>query len=301
MKTTEQTGRRLEPLQVLVSIAALAAVAWWASRQSAPHIPWNSRSVSILGAALGLYACSAVLRAERWHRILKHAHLDRGRAESYSLVAIGYMGNNTLPARAGELMRVTMLGGSRRAVLGTIVAERLLDLVIVGTLFLSVVVAKGLSFGPLPYVVAAGAAAAAVLAVAVRLHHLARLRAFVAPVAGATRALVSWHGIAMLLLSGVIWLLEAGVYLVAGRAIGVQLGAADALYVVSLTNLSAAVPAAPGYVGTYDAAVLLALRSLHKPALGYLLVLRFILFVPITVVGFVLFLLRRRRGRYPKP
>ena len=49
-------------------------------------------------------------------------------------------------------------------------------------------------------------------------------------------------------------------------------------------------PAAPGYVGTFDAAVLLALRSLHQPALGYLLVLRFVLFVPITVAGFAVFL-----------
>jgi uncharacterized membrane protein YbhN (UPF0104 family) len=52
------------------------------------------------------------------------------------------------------------------------------------------------------------------------------------------------------------------------------------------------IPAAPGYVGTYDAAVLLALRSLGKPALGYLLVLRFVLFVPITIAGFAVFLSR---------
>jgi uncharacterized membrane protein YbhN (UPF0104 family) len=64
---------------------------------------------------------------------------------------------------------------------------------------------------------------------------------------------------------------------------------------MALTNLSAVIPAAPGYIGTYDAAVLLALRSLQEPALGYLLVLRFVLFVPITVVGFAMFL-----GRYTR-
>jgi len=73
-----------------------------------------------------------------------------------------------------------------------------------------------------------------------------------------------------------------------------------ALYVVALTNLSALVPAAPGYVGTFDAAVLIALGTLHlsPQALGYLLVLRFVLFVPITIVGLALFLARtpwRRR------
>ena len=55
--------------------------------------------------------------------------------------------------------------------------------------------------------------------------------------------------------------------------------------------------AAPGYVGTFDAAVLLALRSLQLPALGYLLVLRFVLFVPITIAGFAVFVARYARRR----
>ena len=80
-------------------------------------------------------------------------------------------------------------------------------------------------------------------------------------------------------------------------SVGIQLGATGALYVMALTNLSAVVPAAPGYVGTFDAAVLLALRSLHQPALGYLLVLRFVLFVPVTVAGFAVFVGRYARRR----
>jgi len=94
-----------------------------------------------------------------------------------------------------------------------------------------------------------------------------------------------------------LWLVEASVYLVVGDVVGIQLGATGALYVMALTNLSAVVPAAPGYVGTFDAAVLLALRSLHQPALGYLLVLRFVLFVPVTVAGFAVFVGRYARRR----
>ena len=97
------------------------------------------------------------------------------------------------------------------------------------------------------------------------------------------------HGAVLLLISVALWLVEASVYLVVGDVVGIQLGATGALYVMALTNLSAVVPAAPGYVGTFDAAVLLALRSLHQPALGYLLVLRFVLFVPVTVAGFAVF------------
>jgi hypothetical protein len=57
------------------------------------------------------------------------------------------------------------------------------------------------------------------------------------------------------------------------------------------------IPAGPGYVGTFDAAVLLALRSLHEAALGYLLVLRFVLFVPITVAGAAVYFTRYARRR----
>ena len=67
---------------------------------------------------------------------------------------------------------------------------------------------------------------------------------------------------------------------------------------MALTNLFALVPAAPGYVGTFDAAVVFALGSLDvsgSDALAYLVLLRFVLFVPITIVG-LCFLLTRYGG-----
>lgn len=305
MATAELTPSprpRLGLVQVGVSLAALGGIAWWASRQHSPHIPLDAGSLGRLAGALGLYAVATALRGERWHRILARARLDRGRAESYRLTLVGYMGNNTLPARAGDLMRVVLLGGPRRAVLGTVVAERLLDVCALATLFVVVIAVRGLDAGPLPYVAGALGAlaliAGALVLLTPRHRLLRRLRAWAGPAATASRDLVSVHGAALLALSLVVWSCEASVYGIVGSAVGVHLGVAGALYVMALTNLSALIPAAPGYVGTYDAAVLLALRSLHRPALGYLLVLRFVLFVPITVAGFAVFLAHyaRRRG-----
>jgi uncharacterized membrane protein YbhN (UPF0104 family) len=124
-----------------------------------------------------------------------------------------------------------------------------------------------------------------------------RVREVAGPVLAATRRLLSRKGVLLLALSVVVWVLEALVYDVVGAAVGIDLGITGALYVMALTNLSALVPAAPGYVGTFDAAVLLALRSLRLPALGYLLVLRFVLFVPITIAGFAVFVARYARRR----
>ena len=49
------------------------------------------------------------------------------------------MGNNVLPARAGEVLRVVLLAqrsdGSKRTLLGSVVAERMLDLIALVTIF----------------------------------------------------------------------------------------------------------------------------------------------------------------------
>jgi uncharacterized membrane protein YbhN (UPF0104 family) len=255
---------------------------------------------------LGVYAAATLARAERWHRILERSELAVDRADTYRLTAVGYMGNNVLPARAGDLLRVVVLGPlasiSRRRVLGTVVAERLLDVVALAAVFVVAVAfaLRGDVSSGRVWIVTAAVGGGALLALACvtvlrRSARAARVRSFVAPVGDATRELASAHGVALLALSVVIWSLEATVYLLVGKSVGIDLGAAGALYVVALTNLSALVPAAPGYVGTFDAAVLLALRALNYAggaAVGYLLLLRFVLFVPITVVGLTFFLLR---------
>lgn len=291
-------------LQVAVSLAALGGIAWWATRQRAPHLSFDVAALAWLCGALALYGVASVLRAERWHRLLVASSVDRGRTESYRLTAVGYMGNNTLPARAGDVMRVVLLGGPRRTILGTVIAERLLDALALVAIFALVILDRGVGFGPLPYIAVAGVAGIVALALlwrfAERSRRLLAAREWLRPAIGATRSLLSARGALLLGASLVVWLVEATVYLTVGSASGIELGVTGALYVVALTNLSALVPAGPGYVGTFDAAVLLALGSLHLSAqgLGYLLILRFVLFVPITVVGLALFLARtpwRRR------
>jgi uncharacterized membrane protein YbhN (UPF0104 family) len=70
----------------------------------------------------------------------------------------------------------------------------------------------------------------------------------------------------------------------------------DGLAVVAFTNAAALIPAAPGYIGTYDAAVIFAVRAVSSASkstvLTYLLLLRFVLFIPITIVGFVVLVAR---------
>ena len=299
-------SRRIAVLQGVISLVSLTAVVWWVSRQERPAIPETADALALLLAAGGLYAAATAARAERWYHILRRSGVDAGRGDAFGLTTVGYMGNNVLPARSGDLMRALLLvpvaGAGKRNAVGTVVAERVLDVAVLGLLFTAI--AYGLLRGvPVPVALFAlvGAAAGAVVlltvfAVAFRRRELLRRgREFLRPLAAASRDLLSLHGLALLVLSVGIWTLEAAVYLAVGRAVGLEIGPLTAVYIVAFTNLFAMVPAAPGYLGTFDAAVVFAAKSIGNPGslvVTYLLVLRFILFVPITVVGLVVLIAR---------
>jgi glycosyltransferase 2 family protein len=295
------TGRtRIVALQALVSTVALGAVAWWATRQPLPHVPDLATAVPRLAAAVGLYAVATALRSERWLALLRHGGHRAGRTDAYALTTVGYMGNNALPARAGDVLKAVLtaprVGAPRTQMFGTVVAERLLDVAALALLFAALVTTLRLPLGVPGWVVfaiGAGLLVAAAAAVWVGRGTTAgrRARAVAGALLTPTRRLWSVTGAALLGISLAVWLLEGSVYAVLGPAAGIDLSLLDGLYVMALANLVALVPAAPGYVGTFDAAVVLGVRLVgggaRAAALGYVVLVRFVLFVPITVVGLV--------------
>jgi len=90
-----------------------------------------------------------------------------------------------------------------------------------------------------------------------------------------------------------IWTLETGLYWCVDQALGLGLNFGHLMLLNGVVNLVLLVPAAPGGLGTFDAAgraVLEAFAVPAEPALGYTLVLRIALWVPITVVGAIYFI-----------
>ena len=304
-------NRRFALIQALVSVVALAAVVWWATNQEAPEIPSDAGAIWWLLASLALYAGATLARAERWHHIIRLTGVESSRKDTYALTTVGYMGNNVLPARAGEMLRVVLLstktGAGKRTLLGTVVAERLLDLVVLAGIFLAVVYGVLSEADALPtdrplLVAAIGAVVLAALIVAlvvVRRHHVfEKVRDFLRPLSHAPRALLRREGIFLLGATLVVWIFEGSVYLTVANAVGLDLAVTGAFYLVALTNFFAALPAAPGSIGTFDAAVAFGVKAVGgtgSQAVTYLLMLRFILYVPITVVGLV-FLVTRYGG-----
>ena len=301
-------NRRFALLQAAFSLVALAAVVWWAAHQDAPEIPTGGEALAWMAGAAGLYALATLVRAERWHRILHLIGVKAGRPDCYGLTTVGYMGNNVLPARAGEALRVVLLDArtqaGKRKLLGTIVAERLLDAIALGMILVATAygVLSDRDVLPTDRPLLIGAAGLLLLAVGVlafsilrRRGALVRLRDFARPLAGAPRSLLGRSGVVLLAATFGLWALEGGVYLAVAKAVELDISASGALYLVALTNFVSALPAAPGSIGTFDAAVAFGAKALGgagSVVVSYLLLLRFVLYVPITVVGLAVMVIR---------
>ncbi|HEV2812297.1 MAG TPA: lysylphosphatidylglycerol synthase domain-containing protein, partial [Solirubrobacteraceae bacterium] len=201
-----------------MSVAVLGAVVWWALQQDAPSFPTEPGRLAELAAAVALYFLACAVRGERWHVLLLENGAKPTRADTYGLISVGYLGNNVLPARAGDALRVVLLAPradtDRRTVIGTLVAERLCDVLVLGALF--AFLAYGLFSGAgadlsgrfeLVALVAAAAVLLTLLAAALLHHHghLRPLLRFLAPMAAATRNLRGRHGAEVLVLTVLVW------------------------------------------------------------------------------------------------
>jgi glycosyltransferase 2 family protein len=299
-------GRGATVAGFAVSLAALAAVVWWALHQPAPQFPSAAADWAEVGLALALYATATCVRAERWRILLLDQGARPSRADMYGLTVVGFFGNNVLPARGGDVVRVLLgaprVGASRRTVIGTLLAERLLDVVVLASLF--VVLALTVAGGPgLPHgealalaiggLVVAAAIAAVVLHVLHRRGLLARLRDFVRPMLASTVGLRGRHGAVMLGMTAVIWLLEGGVWSAVGAAANTGMSVLDGFYVLALASMFALIPSGPGYAGTVDAATVIGIKAVGGTnATAYLVLVRFVVFVPISIVGFIVLMVR---------
>jgi uncharacterized protein (TIRG00374 family) len=277
---------------------------------------WVVPAVAV--APLGLWA-----RARRWRYLFPPG------VEPPGLVAanmIGYMGNNVLPLRAGEFVRIyvvarriaaqqtgTVTGGMWLAG-ATIVVERILDsltlVLILGVLILLIPVPAALEYAAAVVLavdlVAAAALATLALAPDFSRRWLARLtrrrpalqhraeRALSLILRGLEGIRVPAHRLPLLVWTVVAWCLPAAGAWALLRAMHLPLPIIAGWTVMTFVGFGISIPSAPGYVGVWHAATVLALSIFgvaQATALGYALLYHASQFVPITLVGW-LFLVR---------
>jgi hypothetical protein len=269
---------------------------------------------------IAVYFMGVWARAWRWHYLLRPVKSISTRT-MFPIVAIGYMGNNIYPARAGELLRAVVL--KRRedvpisASLATIIVERVFDgVVMLAFVFINLSELTRLTggsgfvgsiqeialWGSLAFfgVLAVFLLAAmfpqrsiALVEVITQRFIPARFREKVLDVSckflGGLESLRSPREALMVFVTSVvIWLLETGKYWFVMHAFPFQVSFFALMLMNGIVNLATTIPSAPGYVGTFDApgiAVLTAYGVKASVAAGYTLVLHVALWVPITLLG----------------
>ena len=281
--------------------------------------------------AISLWLVGYVTRTLRWRTILAGAGGRADSVlELFGVLMIGFATNNLLPARLGELARAYMLrrrtGLRKTFVLASIFLERVFDgLALVTVIFLLSLLVKPPAWEREADIAAnvqlielvatvtfVGVAAA--IGVLLYRHELAtRAFGFVARAlparlnrfaVGAFAAFV--NGLSSMrrpgvvlgtaLLSVAVWAIEWSAYVVIASAFDLglptpQLAAACALLLV-VVNLGIMLPAAPGYVGTFQFFAVSALAVWgvpREPALAVAIVAHLAQYVLVTAVGLMFF------------
>ncbi len=301
-------------LGLLISLVLLIVVFYqtdpskiWIALQQAQYI--------YLFPALALYFIGVGVRAARWHFLLRPIKPISARA-LFPPVVIGYMANDILPARMGELVRAYVLGRqenvSKAATLVTIIVERIFDgltmltFIVAGTLALNLadeeLNARLRLVGAL--FIAAILAFALLAGMPRRVERLAHFfiqrlptETFRARATALTRALLDGLGVlrsptdslAVYALSILAWLFETGMYVVLAWGFNIFLPLPVFLVACAFANLVTIAPSTPGYVGVFDAPIVYVLTLFGielNLATSYTLVLHAALIVPVTLLGF---------------
>jgi uncharacterized membrane protein YbhN (UPF0104 family) len=264
----------------------------------------------LAGACITI-SCALLLRALRWRIPLSaEARLDFPLV--FRATMAGYLANNFLPARAGEVIRSLVI--SRRStlstsyVLTTALSERLIDAV---TLVLwSSLILTGSGAAP-PWMkdmsrTIAVMAAAGGLAIAILPHAETLCRAILLrlPVPETLRGallrlttqvllgLRAFHHVGRFLgfgaLTAVIWTMDALTSMMVGRSLGLPVTFPIAMLLVAGLGLGSALPSTPGYIGIYQfvgVSVLTPFGMGRDGALAYVLMLQALGYFMILLLG----------------
>jgi uncharacterized protein (TIRG00374 family) len=240
--------------------------------------------------------------------------------EATNAVVAGYAANNVLPARLGELVRVGMLrdrsGLPLLQVLTVVFLERLLDgLALLLLLFIStraaavpdtlapawriaVILLGVASVAALFLVIAPGGIVTTAAKLAAPLRPAARdavVEAAMRLVNGAVYLRGLGRTMEVSALSLGVWLCEAGMFVALLPAVGLAAQPATGLAAMALTNLGILLPSTPGFIGTFHyfcQQSLIARDVSPDHALTYALVVHLTFYVPITLWGFAVVMVR---------
>ncbi len=277
-------------------------------------------NVVLLLVGAVVYFLAVAVIALRWQYLLRAVQLIP-LFPLTQIVAIGYMGNNVYPLRAGEALRIYLLRRNFQVPVArattTVVVERVFDgLVMLSFILFSLTqidiesqeVITVVTFA-LPLFVTAMLIFLFLAAQPNLLRRLIQLIVGFMPeklgtiLAGISEDIIAGleglrspvYLVGTVISSFVTWGIEAVVYWIVMFAFGLELSYPVALLVVGTVNLAGLIPASPGQVGVYEFFVSTVMGAMGVPlalATTYAVVVHIVIWLPVTLVGFF-FLIRQ--------
>jgi uncharacterized protein (TIRG00374 family) len=266
--------------------------------------------------AVGVLFVALTIRCWRWSVLMRPvAPIGPWRLFPYAI--IGYMANNLLPARAGEVVRAYVTGErehvSRMGTFGTIAVERLFD----GCILVMMLLISGLAVGFEDGRLRAIAAASSLLFVAAFagfflltqseerakrlihwflrflpecLEHQAEHMADM--LVNGLRSVHDWRTLlTVLVLSAAAWTVEASAYAVIGLGFDLGVNFGHYCLLLAAANLAIIIPTFLGGTGPFEWAAKLVLVGAGVEgglAAAYAVVSHAVIFVPTTILGLIL-------------
>jgi uncharacterized protein (TIRG00374 family) len=271
-------GITISVIALLLVVRTVDVAAAWQTLKTA-----NPTWVALL---IGFVAVDIALRGVRWQLLLRPLAPLPYRPVLASLL-VGYLANNVLPARLGEIVRSHDLGRrtgvSRSTILGTIVVERVVDTLVVVAIAAVAILVLSVR-GIVASAVLVGVAVTALLVVGVAVGIYAHRLPGAERVA---RFLDRWPRIRLVLvrlrdglavarnakamggavaLSLASWSCTVLAFAAAAQAVGIEPTIGQAALLAAGVNLATAIPAGPGYVGTWELATVTIAASVGIPS-----------------------------------
>jgi uncharacterized protein (TIRG00374 family) len=271
----------------------------------------GSAKTGWLTLAVAVYWLELGARVMRWRALLSHTGKAVGLGNTATTFIIGYAANNVLPAKLGELVRVDLVsrlsGVSRMASLGTVVVERIFDL-----LLILLMAGLGIGFLVLPETLDVArlrhgmtglgvfTAVLVILGICFARSGIGRrwnfrpaMRARLGNLLSGIRILANPGQCGRILaFSLLVWALNAMAMWLIVFAFGVSLAPLQTLLLIGIVGLVAVLPAPPAGLGVLQYAFALAFELLGKPsAIGLVAsaTVQVVLLGSVTLVGALLF------------
>ncbi|MFB0515612.1 MAG: lysylphosphatidylglycerol synthase transmembrane domain-containing protein [Candidatus Neomarinimicrobiota bacterium] len=295
-------------VQFIIGLVISVLALWLAFK----GVDWRAFWEALIqGSVLGVVFAAVVLlsaiplRGIRWCIFMKPVKEVPVRLTTEATV-VGYFGNNAFPFRLGELLRTYFVARQAPApmtqVFGTVIVERVVDFL---SVLMVLIILPFVSAVPEPLrqpmlwvIVLCLITAVVTIWLARRKNGIPFVRGRVKTILdnlhlGFTSLRQGGHYPTLILTSLGIWLLYLIYIHLAQRAMGLGLSLADSYLVLVTTTLVIMVPAAPGYVGTFHAAVVLAFVNILSVDLSQAqataVVLHLVGYIPYTIIGAILY------------